>query len=702
MLPKTLDTAQQFPRVSEASWRALVEIDLQGAPFERRLVTHTYEGIDIKPLYTRDDAVPGGDPSGHSGLMPMTRGARLLGVSRHGWDIRQEVADADPLAANRACLDELEGGATSLVLRLDACARAQLDPADPVGRNLAARDGIAAYTVDDLDRVLQGVHLEMITVSLEAGAAFTPASAMLAALWERRGVSFEVARGCLQADPLAVLARDGHLPYSLDEGMSRLGELARWSVQRLPLVRAVRVGTAPYHHAGATATQDLAFSMGTALEYLRAMTRAGLTVDQAAGQVLFSFATGCGLFLAIAKLRAARRLWARVVEACGGSDPARAMTMYVRPSKRVLTTRDPWVNILRTTTCAVAAGLAGADAIGVTPFDAAIGDPSPLARRVARNTHHVLLDECHLHRVCDVPGGSWYIEHLTDQVAAKAWALLQEIESRGGMARALADGWVARQIDGAMLPRIHNLATRKDVVVGVSEFPLANETRPAVTPSDRDAIVGAARARLAGRAPAPRTPASGDRSDRCADALQAARANASVREIADLLRPADDKPAAIHTPVHVHPFAEAFERLRDACDRYAQQCGGRPRVFLVAVGTAPRHLARLTYARHLFQAGGFDVRESVPDVSPDAAGVEFVESGAHIAVLCGPDDAYQNAIPRFAPVLRGAGARRIVLAGNPGGHEAAYRDAGIDRFIFVKCDVVEVLTSLLAEEGVYA
>ena len=736
---ENLDLAALFPAPSHAAWRALVDADLKGAPFEKKLVARLYEGLDVQPLYTAADS-PHPEGGGYSGLTPFTRAARPLGTALAGWDIRQERAEADPAALNAALKDDLAGGVTSTVLRLDAAARAGLDPTDPRGEPLAARDGSALYTASDLDRALDGVYLNMIGVALEAGAAFAPAAAMLAALWDRRGLKPDECTGAFQADPLAVLARDGQLPYSTAHGLRLLADLAAWTSTRYPRVAAVRVGTAAYHHAGCTATQDLAFAMATALEYLRAMTAAGLSLAAAAKQIQFSFAVGTNFFLAVAKLRAARRLWASVIETCaangGGSggresgralppegspDDPRRMWMFVRPSKRVMTTRDPWVNILRNTVCVFAAGLAGADAVASTPFDATLGEPSPLARRLARNTHHLLMEEARAHRLCDPAGGSYYVERLTEDLAQQAWPILQSIERRGGMAASIADGHIAREIVAAAEPRLKNLATRRDVVVGVSDFPNLAEQLPTPAPIDRPAIIAAAKSRLAASSRADssgagfparpgqtesggagfpaRPPSTPSDTSLAAHLLAAARAGTSITHLAAAAF-ADDTAPATAPAVHVHPFAEPFERLREASDRYAHECGRRPRVLIATFGPVAQHLARVNFCRNLFEAGGFDVRSAPADDPARPIGPILADADARFAVICGPDAAYPTLVPDLAPALHRAGAARVILAGNPGASESAYRAAGVDRFVFVKCDVVALLADLLAEEGV--
>jgi methylmalonyl-CoA mutase len=688
MLDQDFSLRDDFPPVSYDEWRALAEADLQGASFEQKLVTHTYEGIDIQPVYTRRDWPGESDPVGFPGLAPFVRGARPLGAAQTGWDLRQEHADPDLAVTNQAILEDLQGGVTSLLLRLDIAARNGLDPDEPAAAELAGRDGIMVYHVDDLDHALAGAYLDMIGVTLEAGAAFLPAAAMLAVLWRRRGVGPDQARGAFNADPLAVLARDGQLPMSAEEALSQMAGLAALAAKKYPHVTSVRVGTAPYHHAGATAAQDIGFGMATAVEYLRAMTGAGLGVDAAARQILFSVSVGTHHFLAIAKLRAARRLWSQVVGACGGSPAAGAMRLHSRVSKRVLTLRDPYVNLLRNTVACFAAGLGGAEAITSVPFDAVIGPPDAFSRRIARNTLVVLQEEAHMHRVIDPAGGSWYLDWLTDRLAAKAWGIFQEVERAGGMLAAIANGWIAKQIDSAFAPRAKNLARRKEGITGVSEFPNVGErlvTRPA---PDRAALGAAAARRVAelrNRQP-------------LHDPFEAAEHGCSIGQMARGLG-FHAKTTAI-APLTPHPFAQPFEELRDASDAWQATHGKRPRVFLANMGPVAHHTARATYAKNFFEAGGFEVPGNSGFKDADAAARAFADSGATLAVICSSDQLYATIVPQLAPKLKAAGARSVALAGNPGANEPAWRAAGIDRFIFIKCDVLATLRDLLREEGI--
>ncbi|WP_425395651.1 methylmalonyl-CoA mutase family protein [Aeoliella sp.] len=698
MLDTELNIKKDFPPVAYEAWREVVEKDLKGAPFEKKLITRTFEGVDLQPVYTSRDWSSEGDPTGFPGLPFYLRGSKPLGVAETGWDLRQEYTHPDLATTNQAILADLEGGVTSILLRLDCAARSGHDADATVAEELAARDGVTAYHVNDLDAVLAKVQLPLVGVALEAGAAFLPAAAQLAALWRLRGVLPEEARGAFNADPLAVLARDGQLPSSPEAALGLMADLAKWTSTNYPNVTAVRVGTAAYHHAGATAVQDIAFSMATGIEYLRAMTAAGMDISAAARQMLFSMSVGTHHFLSIAKLRAARSLWARVVEASGGDPEAGAMRLHTRVSKRVLTARDPYVNLLRNTVAVFAGSLGGAEVITSEPYDVATGLPDATSRRIARNTLHVLQDESHLHRVVDPAGGSWYMDWLSNELAKQAWNQLQEIERQGGMLAVVQSGWVAEQIESAFAPRAKAIASRKEGITGISEFPNLTEEPVTREAPDRAALRAQAAQRLATARCAAEAVGDLKGGEKMAAAVEAAAAGASVGQLASGLGFGETETTL--TPIAPHPFAEPFEALRDASDKWLEEKGSRPKVLLANMGPIAHHTARATFSKNFFEAGGFEALTNNGFADADAAAAALTESGAKVAVICSSDKLYPELVPDTAAKLKAAGARTVVLAGNPGENESAWRAAGVDRFIFIKCDVLSTLRDLLREEGV--
>ncbi|MGW5253565.1 methylmalonyl-CoA mutase family protein [Streptomyces sp. NPDC004012] len=516
-----LSLAAEFPDATREQWQHLVAgvlrksgTEVAGTEAEHALSTTLEDGLSIQPLYTVRDSAP--DP-GLPGFPPFVRGARAEGNTAGGWDVRQRHAVAD----TSAVLADLENGATSLWL--------------VVGES-------AGIAVADLDSALEGVFLDLAPVVLDAGAETEQAARRLLRLYEERGVAAEAARGNLGADPLGHEARTGD---SYD--IAPLAELARECADRHPGVRAFAVDALPYHEAGGSAAQELGSSLATGVAYLRALTGAGLSVEQACAQLEFRYAATADQFLTIAKLRAARRLWARVAEVCGASR-AGAQIQHAVTSPVMMTRRDPWVNMLRATVATLAAGVGGADAVTVLPFDEALGVPDAFARRIARNTSTILIEESHLSRVIDPAGGSHYVERLTDELAHAAWEFFQEIESAGGQAAALRSGTLGERLARTWSARSAKLAKRKEPVTGVSEFPHLAE-KPVV------------------RTPAPVPPSGG------------------------LPRVRRD---------------EAFEALRARSDAHLAKTGARPRIHLAALGPAAAHTARLTFAANLFQAGGIE------------------------------------------------------------------------------------------------
>jgi methylmalonyl-CoA mutase len=595
-----LALAAEFPTPSREQWRGLVEGVLRKSGADPdSLISTTYDGITVQPLYTAQDAPD--VPPGFPGLPPFLRGGRPQGSVDGGWDVRQRHADPDPVATGRAVLSDLENGVGSLWLRV----------------------GTGALPVSALDDVLAGVHLDLAPVVLDAGAEFREAADALLAVFDDRALPPAEVRGNLGADPLGVLARTGGAP-----DVAEAADLTVRALRRFPHLRTIAVDALPHHDAGGSDAQELGASLAAGVTHLRALLDAGLSVDRACGVLEFRLAATADQFLTIAKFRAARRLWARVAEVCGASVPARAQAQHAVTSSAMMTRRDPWVNVLRTTIACFGAGLGGADAVTVQPFDAAIGLPDAFSRRVARNTQAVLLEESHLAEVIDPAGGSWYVERLTDDLARAAWAWFQEIEAAGGLPAALASGLVADRLAATREARAANLADRTDAITGVSEFPHLDE-KPVV------------------RAPAPEEPGGG-------------------------------LPRVRH--------AEPYEALRDRSDAVLAATGSRPAVFLATLGPVAAHTARASFAANLFQAGGIATPDAGPTDSVAAVVERFRASGATVACLCGSESSYAELAAPAAAALREAGARRVLLAGKPSPERA-----GVDEFVFTGCPALEVL-----------
>jgi len=687
--------SSEFPPIDRAAWRRKVESELAGTDFEKALVSHLLGGLEISPLYDADDLPDGHERGGLPGFTPYLRGRRTLGGRGASWLPAQEFAHPGPGAAARAAAD----GARLLWLVPDAASRLGLRPGraseDLPGGPLSGAPGLPLSSAELLESLLEGVDLEDVAVVIEAGGGALPLAALLVAHARRQGVSPEKLRGGFGCDPLAALAADGRLSGSLDDAFDEAAELAAWSAENAPGLRALLVSTVPHHEAGASAEAELAFAAAGGVETLRRLTGRGLDLETVCGQVRFAFAMGRDLFTGIAKLRAARLVWAKAVAACGGSAEARSAAIHARTSAAEATGRDPWGNLLRATVESFAAIVGGASSVATAPFDETLGVPAKSSRRLALNLQHVLAEEGHLGRVLDPAGGSYYLESLSDRLARRAWKLFQEIEAEGGLAACLESGWVRERLSRAAEERRRAVAKRKEAIVGVSEFPNLGEELPerAAAEGPREDPLAGAGARWASSALAV---AEGGRFEA---AVQAAEAGATTGQIAELL--GRSEPAAAPA-LERRRWAGPFETLRAASDRRLEETGSRPRVFLASYGRPADYRARAGFAANFFAAGGIEPIDAGGFGDSTAAAEAFAESGAELAVICSSDELYPEAAPALARALEGRGARRVLLAGRPGEHEELYRGAGVDTFIYLGCDTLAILEELLHELEVLA
>ncbi|NPC77767.1 methylmalonyl-CoA mutase, partial [Pyxidicoccus fallax] len=449
MSREPLPIAAEFPPPSLDAWRKLVEKDLKGKPFSS-LQSPLEGGLSLKPLYTSED-VP--SPVEPPGVAPYVRGTQPLGHTEGGWTVCQEYAGPDVDSTAESLRTDLERGAMGVWLLLDA----------PYG--------VDVKDAATLKRLLAHVPLERTPVHLEPARDVLAPASLLLQVADGLGIQRAALKGSLGIDPIGALARSGATKADVAATLREAAPLVTSLLKEAPGLRALLVSSRAWADAGATPVQELAWAIATGVEYLRELERAGVSPNDAARSVQFALSVGAHFFPEIARLRAARLLWAKVVAASGGSPEAQAMTLHARTASATKTKHDPWVNILRATSESFAAVVAGADSVSTTPFDEPLGTPDEQGRRLARNTQLILRDESSLNRVADPAGGSYYLEELTTEVARAAWAELQRIESLGGMSKALTQGDVARAIAESVAARDKAVRTRRLPIVGVSEFP---------------------------------------------------------------------------------------------------------------------------------------------------------------------------------------------------------------------------------------
>ncbi|MBR0694677.1 methylmalonyl-CoA mutase subunit beta [Bradyrhizobium lablabi] len=607
-----LRLAADFTPATYDDWRKLVDGVLKGAPFEK-LVGKTYDGLKIDPIYRR--ATNAGPIAGRAAAAP--------------WQILQRVDHPDAAQANSQALHDLENGATGLEFEFSG---------GPGARGF----GLADASNETLARVCDGVHLEAgIMVALNPVLGRGNAGETFADLIEARKIDPAKLDLHFNYQALSTVAVRGAATVPWAEYEQPFGKVVSGLIKRGFKGPFALADGRPIHDAGGSEIQELAFALAVALAYLRTIEAAGVDLDAARAAISFRLSADADQFLTLAKFRALRRLWARVEQACGLAP--KPVFVSAQTAWRMLTQRDPYVNMLRATMATFAAGLGGANAITVLPHTLALGFPDDFARRVARNTQLVLLEESNLAKVSDPAAGSGGIETLTSQLCEAAWALFQEIEKAGGIFAALEEGLIQKKVVATRTLREANVAKRRDVLTGASEFPNLHEADIAVLD--------------------------------VATAAPVSLVDATIKF--DALSPMR--------------LAEPFEALRDKSDAILKTSGARPRIFFANLGKPADFTARATFAKSFFETGGIEAVDSEGFADAAALGAAFKASGAAMACICSSDKVYADRAAEAAKALHGAGARHIYLAGRPGGQEGALRAAGIGEFVFAGGDALAAL-----------
>ena len=695
--PKLLS---EFEAVPFEKWKAQAEIDLKGAPFDKKLITKTFEGFDLKPLYMLEDVKDLEHLKANPGAGSFARGVHAEGYLSETWKIAQGFAYPTAAEFNEAAVHDLARGLSALDLSLDAASRKGLDGDAAEGVGCC---GTSVSTLQDLEKALQGVDLEKVPVYVRPGVSGVAVAALLASLVKARKQDLKKVSGAIENDPIGELAGSGSLAQGLEEAYDELAQVTAWAASEAPLLSTATVHARNVLEAGGSAVQELAFALAVGAEYLRELGKRGVSVDVAAPRFRFSFGVGSNFFVEIAKFRAARLRWSRVVEAFGGNEASQALNIHARTALWNKSKLDLHANLLRTTTETFAAVLGGVQSLETQPFDEVLGLPDEFSRRIARNQQVLLATEAHLRRVVDPAGGSWAVEWITDQVAQKAWELFQAIEGKGGAFAALKEGFVQAEVAKVAKARESAQASRKDVQVGVNQYANLKEKKIEPRVPDfasvakaRKAEVGAFRAAHAGGKAAA---AKISKAKLVATAIEAVAAGATLGEISGAIHSGSTSVSALGK----HRLAEAFEALRTASEKHQAATGSRPKVFLATMGPLLQHKARGDFARGFFEVGGFEVIYPKGFETAAAAADAAKASGAKAVVICSTDDTYPEIVPQVVPALKAAiPGVTVVLAGYPTDQIEAHKASGVDDFIHVRANLLAVLGGLQKKIGVVA
>lgn len=601
-------SAPLFAEFSPPSYEEWVEAtikSLKGRPLST-LTSQTVEGIEIRPFYSQADIANLTYLSSQPGQPPYQRGTKR---QAQPWFITQTLPYATPQQFNHALLDDLRRGQTAVYLN----------------PNITKMNHLP-----DLSTALAGIDFATAPIFIGGGQASLPLVPLLAEHLQQTGQPLTAVQGGLFHDPLAELARNGGT--AADDLYEASAKLMGWGAENVPTFTMLAVDTAVYHNGGANGVQELAFALATGVTHIRSLQKHGFDIGQIASQLRFIFAIGGDFFMEIAKLRAARLLWAQVIAAFGGDATAQKMQIHGETGTTNKSRLDPHVNMLRTSAETFAASVGGADTITTTSFNQSFAtEPDEFAQRIARNQQIILQEEVSLSQLIDPVGGSYFVEWLTDQLAQKAWTLFQDIEQQGGMLAALKSGTAQKMVAETAVSRATALAKRKDVLVGVNRY--ANVGEQFSVNSEQSPV----------------------------SSLQV-------------------------TPIKPIRLAEPFERLREWANDYAKGKGHPPHIFLANMGSLRQHKAHADFVRGFFEVGGFEMIDSQGFDSVEAAAKAVLDCGETAVVICSSDETYPDIVPPLVQKITLQQPEAVImLAGYPKEHQA-YKTAGIDAFIHLGAD----------------
>ncbi len=614
----------EFPPVSTADWEAVINRDLKGADYDKKLVWKTGQGFSAKPYY-REENLEGIETTFLPGEFPFVRGNK---INKNDWFIRQNIRVNKIEAANKKALDILMKGINSLGFVLD---------------------DNKEYSREDLDGLCRNIFAEIVELNFVCGRKAENIAGIYLELIKQYNRDFQKVQGSVNFDPLGRLLIKGNYYDSLDEDFKACGRMLNLTAN-LPHFSVITVNGRNFHHAGSSIVQELAFSLTAGAEYLTQLTERGLSVDKVAPGMRFNFSIGPDYFMEVAKIRAARQLWANIVKAYGpSSDDICKMSIHTETATWNITVYDPHVNMLRTTTESMSAAIAGVDSHRVRPYDAAFSKPDDFSERIARNQQLLLKEEAYFDRIVDPAAGSYFVENLTASMVEEAWKIFLEIEEKGGYIEAVKTGFIQQKVRENADSLDADIATRRMSLLGSNQYPNYTEKIETYIPAE-------------------------------------------VFQSSDFT----DKDAIVET---LKPYrgSQGFELIRKKTDDYSRE-NKRPAVFMFTYGNLPMRIARAQFAGNFFAVAGFDLIDNLGFKTVEEGVRAAEEKKAEIVVMCSSDDEYATIAPEIIKQLKGKAI--VVLAGYPKDIIDELKKAGLKHFIHLRSNVLESLQEIQKELGI--
>ncbi len=609
----------EFPPVSTEKWEEVINKDLKGADYDKKLVWHTIEGFNVKPYYRAENLEGLDYLESNPGQRPYTRGHQADG---NVWEVRQDIHVENLAEANRIALDAVERGATSLGL----CAK-------------------KVQSVDDLAVLLKGIYINAVSINFMCSTDYLGLLKLYVEYAKKNGYDPKELCGSTGFDMFRYALNHGKFHRGEEGDLQMAKSLVEYAHEELPKFRVLTVGSNVLHNAGANIVQELGFGLAAANELVARLTDLGCKMEHVGRSIVLSVGVGSTYFMEIAKIRAARLLWSKIVEQYKPEcDCPYKLFINATTSSWNQSVYDPYVNMLRSTTEAMSSAVAGADSISVLPFDNAYKEADDFGYRIARNQQLLLKEESYLDKIVDPAAGSYYIENLTNDIAQGAWEHFLKVEEAGGYCQAIRKGIVQDEVMETARKRDLDIATRRTTILGTNQYPNLLEKM-----GDK---VGA------------------DKKPCCCCCEQG--------DEVKVLRP--------------YRGAEPFEQLRLQTEHAAH----RPKVFLLTYGNLTMRKARSGFATNFFGVAGYEIIDNPGFATPEEGAKAALESGADVVVLCSSDDEYAELTEPVCRALKGK-VKSLVLAGFPKEMVDTYRSYGIDEFIHVKTNALETLQKFQKE-----
>ena len=659
-----------------AAWAALASKDLKGASPDS-LTWQTLEGIAVKPIYTKADTAILPHMDSLPGLAPYTRGVRATMYAGRPWTIRQYAGFSTAEESNAFYRKALAAGQQGVSVAFDLATHRGYDSDHPRVVGDVGKAGVAIDSVEDMKILFDGIPLEKVSVSMTMNGAVIPILANFIVAGEEQGVDRSLLSGTIQNDILKEFMVRNTYVYPPEPSMRIIADIIEYTSAQMPKFNSISISGYHMQEAGANLVQELAFTLADGREYVRAAIARGMNVDEFAGRLSFFFAIGMNFFMEVAKLRAARMLWHRIMAEFAPKKAASSMLRtHCQTSGVSLQEQDPYNNVIRTAYEAMAAALGGTQSLHTNALDEAIALPTEFSARIARNTQLILQEETGITHVVDPLAGSYYVETLTHQLAEEAWKIIEEVEAMGGMTKAVATGMPKLRIEETAARRQAMIDRGEEVIVGVNKYRKTKEDPIDILDIDNMAVRESQIARLhatrAARDEAACTAALEEVTNRAAHggnlldaAVAAARARATVGEISDAMEKVFGRHRAeVKTLAGVYGAAyegdAGFEAIQRDVEAFAEEEGRRPRMLVVKMGQDGHDRGAKVIAT-AFADIGFDVDVGPLFQTPEEAAQDAIDNDVHVIGISSQAAGHKTLAPKLVQALKDAGAGEILV-----------------------------------------